>query len=196
MVISIGLMVDYLVSCSAKSNRPFPVNSRLTFHFLLRRQMHVILKYYECPGVTRDEKVKETLATMGASIFVGGFSTFLGVIPLAFSTSAILKTVCTAFFAMVTLGLTHGLIFLPVVLSLVGPLVCIQPNHGERESSELDNSRIPQTFTNETMAVSLVGSRASDIDAASTSSDDVATSLAKSASSTKEEQAKDVDLDC
>ena len=95
LTVSIGLLVDFI--------------------------MHILLKYYESKAATREEKVKDTLRTMGLSIMVGGLSTFLAVIPLAFSTSVIIGTVFTAFFSMITLGLAHGLIFLPVVLSLVGP---------------------------------------------------------------------------
>lgn len=62
---------------------------------------------------------------MGSSIFVGGLSTMLGVVPLAFSTSAIIRIVFTMFFAMVTLGIFNGLVVLPVVLSYLGPEVCI-----------------------------------------------------------------------
>merc|ERR1712194_756901 len=96
IVVAIGLLVDFL--------------------------MHVLLKYYETsPTKSRDDRVKETLETMGASILLGGFTTFLGVIPLVFSSTKIFFTVFLAFFAMILLGVTHGLIFLPVVLSLVGP---------------------------------------------------------------------------
>ena len=111
MVISIGLLVDFL--------------------------MHIVLKYYESPGKTREDKVKYTLETMGGSILVGGLSTFLGTIPLAFSTSVILRTVFTAFFSMVTLGVLHGLILLPVVLSLLGPEVLITPDNGESLNGNL-----------------------------------------------------------
>ena len=85
--------------------------------------MHVLLRFYESKEVTREARVIDTLKTMGVSILVGGLSTFLAVIPLAFSTSAIIGTVFTAFFSMVTLGVAHGLVFLPVVLSLVGPIM-------------------------------------------------------------------------
>lgn len=95
LTVSIGLLVDFI--------------------------MHVLLRYYESQEETREEKVKDTLKTMGVSILIGGLSTFLAVIPLAFSTSDIIGTVFTAFFAMITLGVAHGLIFLPVVLSMIGP---------------------------------------------------------------------------
>lgn len=94
LVLSIGLMVDFL--------------------------MHMLLRYYEASG-NRVQKVKETLETMGVSIMIGGISTFLGTLPLAFSTSEIYTTVFIAFLGLVLLGLAHGLILLPVLLSLVGP---------------------------------------------------------------------------
>jgi uncharacterized membrane protein YdfJ with MMPL/SSD domain len=82
--------------------------------------MHILLRYYESERPSREEKVKDALGTMGSSILVGGLSTFLGVTPLVFSTSEIFSTVCMAFLAMVSLGVSHGLILLPVILSYVG----------------------------------------------------------------------------
>ena len=98
--------------------------------------MHIILRYYESEGDTREEKVKETLRTIGASILVGGLSTCLGVIPLAFASSAILKTVFISFIAMVTLGVAHGLILLPVLLSYMGPIVCVRMTNTASEISK------------------------------------------------------------
>ena len=96
VVVSVGLLVDFL--------------------------MHILLRYYETSHTkTRDERVKETLETMGASIMLGGLTTFLGVVPLCLSSTKIFMTVFLAFFAMVVLGVAHGLILLPVILSLVGP---------------------------------------------------------------------------
>jgi Niemann-Pick C1 protein len=94
LVMSIGLTVDYL--------------------------LHVLLRYYEAPG-NRHEKVIDMFKTMGLSILVGGISTLLGTVPLAFSTSLVFYTFFIAFLGLVTLGLAHGLILLPVILSLWGP---------------------------------------------------------------------------
>ena len=63
---------------------------------------------------------------MGASILLGGLSTFLGVVPLAFSTSTVMRTVFICLCTMVVLGLAHGLIVLPVLLSFVGPILNIK----------------------------------------------------------------------
>jgi Niemann-Pick C1 protein len=105
LVISIGLLVDFL--------------------------MHIMLRYYESPGETREAKVKDTLETMGASIVVGGSSTFLAMLCLAFSTSLLIRTVFIAFLAIVVLGVAHGLILLPVILSIMGPVVCVKFQTGE-----------------------------------------------------------------
>lgn len=94
LVMSIGLMVDFIV--------------------------HVLVRYYEATG-SRHQKVVDTLCTMGASILIGATSTFLGILPLAFSTSAIFGTVFIAFLGLVLLGAAHGLILLPVILSILGP---------------------------------------------------------------------------
>ena len=94
LVMAIGLLVDYL--------------------------LHVLLRYYETPG-TRQEKVIEVLRSMGSSVMMGGITTFLGTIPLAFSSSEIFTTVFIAFITLVVLGISHGLILLPVILSILGP---------------------------------------------------------------------------
>merc|ERR1712176_676701 len=51
----------------------------------------------------------------------GAISSFLGAVPLAFSASALFFTIFVAFLGMVLLGSAHGLILLPVLLSIFGP---------------------------------------------------------------------------
>ena len=95
LVLSVGLLVDFV--------------------------LHMVISYYESEGSNRREKATKMLETMGISICVGGISTFLGTLPLAFSTSAIFYTVFLAFLGLVLTGTAHALILLPVVLSTIGP---------------------------------------------------------------------------
>ena len=83
--------------------------------------MHVALRFYETEKNGRVEKTKEVLRTMGAAILLGGLSTFLGTMALAFTSTAIFHTIFITFCGIVTLGLVHGLALFPVLLSLIGP---------------------------------------------------------------------------
>jgi predicted RND superfamily exporter protein len=91
---SIGLMIDYL--------------------------MHILLRYYDSKG-TRRQRVQATMSTLGASVFLGAASTFLGVMPLALSTSEVLQNIFVTVVGLISFGVLNGLVFLPIVLALVGP---------------------------------------------------------------------------
>ncbi|KXJ16057.1 patched domain-containing protein 3 [Exaiptasia diaphana] len=70
---------------------------------------------------TRQERAHITLRDMGPAVFNGGFSTFLAFILLVASNSYVFKTFFKVFFAVVLFGLFHGLCYLPVLLSAIGP---------------------------------------------------------------------------
>ena len=63
----------------------------------------------------------KTLTHIGPAVFNGGLSTFCAFVLLAFSKSQTFLAFFKVFFLVVSFGLFHGLIFLPVVLSLIGP---------------------------------------------------------------------------
>jgi Patched family len=68
----------------------------------------------------KDTRVKESLADIGAAVLSGAISTFLAVFVLLFSSSYVFETLSKQFALTVALGLHHGLVALPVVLSLLG----------------------------------------------------------------------------
>jgi len=94
IVLAIGLCVDYCV--------------------------HIGHAFLIAPG-NRVEKSINALETIGPAVFNGGFTTLLAVIVMAFSKSSVFLTFFKVFFLTVTFGLFHGLIFLPVILSIFGP---------------------------------------------------------------------------
>lgn len=72
-------------------------------------------------GENKDRRVLEALADIGAAVFSGALSTFLAVVVLLFSSSYVFVTLSKQFALTVGLGVIHGLVLLPVLLSLLGP---------------------------------------------------------------------------
>lgn len=60
--------------------------------------------------------MRETLAAYGAPIFQGGISTLLAVAPLFWANSYILETFSKMVTLVITLGVAHGVLILPIFL--------------------------------------------------------------------------------
>lgn len=72
-------------------------------------------------GDNKNVRATESLADIGASILNAALSTFLAVAVLLFTSSYFWKTLAIQFIVTIMLGLMHGLLLLPVLLSLFGP---------------------------------------------------------------------------
>lgn len=71
--------------------------------------------------MTRAGRAKLAVEKVGIAVFLGGLTTFVGVSVLAFSEGAVFFRFFVLFSCMVVLEMSHGLIFLPVLLSYIGP---------------------------------------------------------------------------
>ena len=76
----------------------------------------------------------------------GAVSTFLAVAVLLFSTSYVFRTLSIQFALIVGLGVLHGLILLPVLLSIFGPapFASAEPPRKEIEMTGSDEDNVAQ----------------------------------------------------
>jgi Niemann-Pick C1 protein len=119
-------LLGFLQVCGISVNAVSYISLAMSIGLLVDFLLHILLRYYESKEATREDKVKDVLRKIGTSILIGGISTFLGVLPLYFSTSDVFNTIFVCFLGLVVFGVTHGLIFLPVVLSMFGPNVVLE----------------------------------------------------------------------
>jgi Niemann-Pick C1 protein len=82
-------------------------------------------------GADRNERVTESLADIGAAVLNGALSTFLAVVVLLFSSSYVFQVLSKQFALTVGLGVLHGLVALPVMLSMFGPKPYTSAHGGE-----------------------------------------------------------------
>ena len=94
LVIALGLSVDYAA--------------------------HIGRAYMETQG-TPNERLQGCLGNMGVAVLNGAFSTFLAVLLLGGSQSYVFVTFFRQLFLCIVFGLTHGLILLPVLMSIAAP---------------------------------------------------------------------------
>ena len=82
---------------------------------------HVAYSFLASKKATKTARAADALYIIGAEVFAGGFTTLLAAIALAFGTHYIMDVFFEMMAAIVVLGLWHGLVVLPVLLSIIGP---------------------------------------------------------------------------
>ncbi|PNF27986.1 hypothetical protein B7P43_G14201 [Cryptotermes secundus] len=81
---------------------------------------HICLAFLSRTG-TRSARALDAVTSIGPAIYSGGLSTLLAISMLALSDSYIFTSFFKIFFLVVMFGLFYGTMFLPVLLSLIGP---------------------------------------------------------------------------
>lgn len=96
---------------------------------------HVALHFMQVEG-SREERAGRALRDMGPPVINGAFSTFLVFIFLANSDSHVFLSFFKIFFGVFVFGVFNGLVFLPVLLSLVGPPAYYTTKHPPHDTSD------------------------------------------------------------
>ncbi|XP_040580846.1 patched domain-containing protein 3 isoform X2 [Lepeophtheirus salmonis] len=115
IVLSIGLCVDYSIHIA---------------HFFL------------CASGDAAERAASSVESIGIAIINGGTTTFMALILLIFSESHIFITFFKVFFLTVVFGLFHGMVLLPIILSLLGccSKIVMRENLESLELSKISNA--------------------------------------------------------
>ena len=86
---------------------------------------HICHAYLSSSLRDKGSRVKEALELAGGPVINGSLSTILGLLMLVFSRSFIFQSFFKVIFMVITFGLLHAVLVLPVILSLIGPKVRI-----------------------------------------------------------------------
>lgn len=106
-----GMTVD-IVSC---------IGLELAIGLCVDYAAHVGHTFLTTHEGTRAERALKTVTSIGTAVFLGGGATLLSLSLLSMSKAYTFQAFFKIFLLVILFGLFHGLAFLPVVLSLIGP---------------------------------------------------------------------------
>lgn len=116
------LMNEVIGGYPVEQNAVFVVNLVTSLGFGVEFCSHIGMNFMRQTG-TREVRAKKAVTEMGSSVLVGIATTkFIGVIVLAFAPSTLFKLYYFRMYLfIIVFGAFNGLMFLPTLLSLVGP---------------------------------------------------------------------------
>lgn len=126
LVLIVIVMIDLDICAlmpvwSLKLNMLTMVNLVLSIGFAVDYTAHMVHCFSHCKGTTRNRRVVETLILMGLPVSEGMISTYAAIAALFFSKKYTLMVVFRMTTLVMVFAFLHGIVLMPVVLSLIGP---------------------------------------------------------------------------
>lgn len=115
--IEIGV-IGYMTLWNVNLDSISMINLIMCIGFSVDYSAHISYAYLSSEGLTANDKMKSALHSLGMPIFQGSLSTILGIVILAFAPSYIFLTFFKTVFLVILFGALHGILLLPVLLSL------------------------------------------------------------------------------
>ncbi|XP_069116341.1 patched domain-containing protein 3-like [Argopecten irradians] len=103
------------------------INIIMSIGFSVDFSAHICHAYITVDGHTREERVHRAINRSGGPIINAAMSSIIGIVSLAFTTSYVFNSFVKLMFLVMVFGLAHALLFLPLLLSLIGPLMDEKP---------------------------------------------------------------------
>lgn len=124
-IVSIELgVVGYMALWGVNLDTISMVNLIMCIGFSVDFTAHICYAYMSSESTRPAERVRESLYALGLPIIQGAVSTVLGVSALILAGSYIFMVFFKMIFLVIVFGALHGMLLLPVLLSLFGPGAC------------------------------------------------------------------------
>lgn len=105
----------------------------MSIGFSVDYSAHITYGYVTSTEKNPTDRIRHALGALGWPLTQGAFSTILAVIVLADVPAYMIVTFFKTVFLAISLGLLHGLVFLPVTLSLFVRGACITSGSAEKK---------------------------------------------------------------
>ncbi|XP_078591490.1 patched domain-containing protein 3-like [Branchiostoma floridae x Branchiostoma japonicum] len=97
------------------------INIIMCIGFSVDFSAHIVYSFVTAEESGRDARAVHALYSLGVPILQGSLSTILGIAALSTAPSYGFRTFFKTVFLVIVFGLVHGIVFLPVMLSCLGP---------------------------------------------------------------------------
>ena len=146
--IEIGV-IGYMTHWGVNLDSISMINLIMCIGFSVDFSAHISYAYISCEEPNAAARVRSALYSLGLPIFQGSISTILGIVALAFAPSYIFLTFFKTVFLVMLFGALHGILLLPVLLSITDTCFNEEKKPGiETSSTFIENvTKQPCLFT-------------------------------------------------